>query len=156
MEGSRENFIGIISDTHGLVRKEALQALEGARHILHAGDVGKPQVLEALHGIAPVSAIRGNVDGDWAAALPERLEVEIFGCRAYLLHDLKTLELDPAGRYQAVITGHSHKPGCQRRDGVLYMNPGSAGPRRFKLPVAVGRLWLRDEGLEGEIVELGV
>ena len=134
--------IGLISDTHGLLRPEAVEALRGSSLILHAGDVGKPEILEELRKIAPVVAVRGNVDkGDW---LPETAVVETEHGLIYVLHDLKELEIDPAAKgYRMVLSGHSHKPGSEERGGVLYVNPGSAGPRRFRLPVTVARLDLR-------------
>ena len=135
-------MIGLISDTHGLLRERALGALAGAEFILHAGDVGKPEILDALRAIAPVVAVRGNVDRQpWARALPETAEARTAGGRIYLLHDLKQLAIDPrAAGFAAVVSGHSHHPGRIERDGVLYLNPGSAGPRRFRLPVTVARL----------------
>jgi putative phosphoesterase len=131
--------IGLISDTHGLLRPQALQALQGVQHIIHAGDVGTPEILEQLAQIAPLTAVRGNNDqAAWAAALPVATSVVFNGIGFYLLHDLK--ELDPAScamDFQVVISGHSHKPSINTKDGVLYINPGSAGPRRFKLPVSI-------------------
>jgi uncharacterized protein len=134
--------VGLISDTHGLVRPEALAALRGVDHILHAGDIGTPEVLAALAAIAPVTAVRGNNDrGAWAEAIPEREMLELGGTWIYLLHDRAELDIDPAAAgVQVVMTGHSHKPLVEERDGVVYVNPGSAGPRRFKLPVSVGFL----------------
>lgn len=148
--------IGVISDTHGLLRPEALAALRGSELILHAGDIGSPEVLRALEALAPVVAVRGNNDTDgWAEAVPERQTVDTAGQRLLLLHDLKTLGLDPAAQgLQAVITGHSHKPNVEHRDGVLYLNPGSAGPRRFKLPVTLARLRLARGRLQAEILDL--
>jgi putative phosphoesterase len=150
--------IAVISDTHGLVRPEAIAALTGAERVIHAGDVGKPEVLEALAAIAPVVAVRGNNDqGPWAEALPETAVVEFGPVRLYVLHDLKTLTVDPVtAGYAAVISGHSHRPRLERRQGVLFLNPGSAGPRRFRLPVAVARLCLHDGLLEAELIELRV
>ncbi|WP_348758834.1 metallophosphoesterase family protein [Candidatus Methylocalor cossyra] len=148
--------IGVISDTHGLVRAEALAALGGCRLILHAGDVGRLAVLDALRRIAPVAAVRGNVDrGGWALGLPERDTLWLDGVGIHLLHDLRGLDFDPrkAG-VRAVVFGHSHRPCLEWKDGVLYFNPGSAGPRRFRLPVAVGRLNLAGGALAGELVEL--
>jgi hypothetical protein len=141
--------IGVISDTHGLLRTEAVQALAGAELIVHAGDVGGPEVLDALRVVAPVVAVRGNNDrGAWAAALAETEVVEHGGRSLYVLHDVKRLDLDPrAAGFDAVIA---------RRDGVLYLNPGSAGPRRFRLPVALAWLDLDPEGLAAEIVRLDV
>lgn len=150
--------IGVISDTHGLLRPEAVAALRGSDLILHAGDVGKPQVLDRLRGIAPVVAVRGNVDaGAWADALPVRETVEVAGLSLHLLHNVGELALCPAqAGFAAVVFGHSHQPTVERRGGVLYFNPGSAGPRRFKLPVAVGRLLVEGGGLRGEIIHLAV
>ena len=134
--------IGLISDTHGLLRAEATHALAGVHHIIHAGDIGAPEVLDALRAVAPVTAVRGNNDRDaWASRIPDRATVELAGIRVYVLHDLKDLDLDPAAAdYQVVVAGHSHRPSVQKRNGVLFVNPGSAGPRRFSLPVAVGFL----------------
>jgi putative phosphoesterase len=150
--------IGVISDTHGLLRAEAVQALAGADLIVHAGDVGAPEVLDGLRAVAPVVAVRGNNDrGAWAAALAETEVVERGGRSLYVLHDVKQLDLDPrAAGFDAVIAGHSHQPRIERRDGVLYVNPGSAGPRRFRLPVALAWLDLDPEGLAAEIVRLDV
>jgi len=150
--------IGVISDTHGLLRPEALRALAGADLIVHAGDIGGPEVLEALRTLAPLVAVRGNNDrGPWASALPETEVVEAGGRSLYVLHDVKELGLDPrAAGFDAVIAGHSHQPRIDRRDGVLYLNPGSAGPRRFKLPIAVARLEVDAARLDAEIVQLDV
>jgi len=148
--------VGIISDTHGLLRKEALDALQGSDLIIHAGDVGSPAVLERLSAVAQVRAVRGNVDtGVWACALPEAEIVDSGGVLLYVLHDVHTLDLDPAAEgFQAVISGHSHKPQQQRRDNVLFLNPGSAGPRRFNLPITLVRLYIRGGTLEPEFVDL--
>lgn len=145
--------IGLISDTHGLLRPEAVQALAGVEQIIHAGDVGTADVIERLQAIAPVHAVRGNNDrGAWAAALPDRLDLEWAGVRIRVLHDLKELESERAGgEFGAVIAGHSHKPEIVELDGVLFVNPGSAGPRRFKLPVTVGFLMLADGSARAEI-----
>jgi uncharacterized protein len=150
--------IGVISDTHGLLRPEALRALAGADLIVHAGDIGGPEVLEALRTLAPLVAVRGNNDrGPWASALPETEVVEAGGRSLYVLHDVKELDLDPrAAGFDAVIAGHSHQPRIDRRDGVLYLNPGSAGPRRFQLPIAVARLEVDAARLDAEIVQLDV
>lgn len=149
--------IGVISDTHGLLRPEALAALEGCARIIHAGDIGKPQLLEALERIAPLEVIRGNVDtGDWATALPDRLELDLGGVRVIVLHDLKELECDPAALgIGLVISGHSHKPRVEQRGEVLYLNPGSAGPRRFKLPISLALLDVEGGRMEVELVTLG-
>lgn len=150
--------IGIISDTHGLLRAEALAALGGCGLILHAGDVGSLAVLEALGTIAPVVAVRGNCDrGPWAQKFPAAEVVEAGGHLIYLLHDLVHLDLDPAAAgFRVVVSGHSHCSSVQERRGVLYLNPGSAGPRRFRLPVTVARLRLNGNRAEASIMELGV
>lgn len=148
--------IGVISDTHGLLRPQALAALQGCELILHAGDIGGPEVLEALATIAPLAAIRGNNDtGAWAQAVPETRTVEAGGKRFYLLHDLKALDLDPlVAGIDVIVSGHSHQPKCERRDGVLYLNPGSAGPRRWRLPVTLACLRVEAGGIEHELVSL--
>jgi putative phosphoesterase len=148
--------IGVISDTHGLLRPEAVQALLGAQHIIHAGDIGDPEILRRLAAIAPVTAIRGNVDRDaWALTLHETEAVEFGGVSIYVLHDLKRLDLKPeAAGFQVVISGHTHVPKQETRNGVLYFNPGSAGPRRFKLPVTLGRLMIEDGGVRAEIIRI--
>jgi len=155
---TQSHLVGVISDTHGLVRPEALRALRGVELILHAGDVGSPEVLTALRMIAPVFSVRGNVDReDWARNLPKTRTVEVGGYTIYLLHDLHNLDLDPAAAgFRAVISGHSHHPGTEQRNGVLYLNPGSAGPRRFRLPVSVALLKIGREFLEARLVELKV
>jgi putative phosphoesterase len=144
--GAARAFVGLISDTHGLVRPEALTSLDGAAHIIHAGDIGGEPVLAALRRIAPVSAVRGNNDtGAWAHALPETLRLQLGRHAIYVLHDLRKLTLDPAAEgISVVIAGHSHKPVVFERDNVLYVNPGSAGPRRFRLPISVAKLHLGD------------
>jgi putative phosphoesterase len=149
-------LIGVISDTHGLMRPEALQALTGSQLIIHAGDVGDPGILDALRTIAPVVAVRGNIDkGPWASALPEYELIKESEASIYVLHDVNQLDLDPAAAgIQAVISGHSHKPSIHTAGGVLYLNPGSAGPRRFKLPVTIARLHLRAKRLEAERIDL--
>ena len=149
-------YIGVISDTHGLLRPEALAALKGAERIIHAGDVGDPAILDALGAIAPVLAVRGNIDrGAWANVLPGSRVVEWSERAIYVLHDIAELELDPAAAgFHAVITGHSHRPAIENKDGVLYFNPGSAGPRRFRLPITLGRLTVSPEGLQAELVDL--
>jgi uncharacterized protein len=148
--------IGLISDTHGLLRKEAVEALRGSELIIHAGDVGKPEILEELRKIAPVIAVRGNVDkGPWAQALPETAVAEAGAVMIYVLHDMNALDLNPtAAGFQVVVSGHSHKPVKTEHNGVLYINPGSAGPRRFQLPVTVARLKLGRVPYEVEFVDL--
>jgi hypothetical protein len=148
----------VISDTHGLLRPEAVRALRGSDLVLHAGDIGKPEVLEALRAVAPVVAIRGNNDeGSWARALPATEVVEVGGAAVYLVHDLAELDLDPAAAgFAAVISGHSHRPSSSVREGVLYLNPGSAGPRRFDLPVALAVLTVRGSALRPRLIELRV
>ncbi|MDH0185041.1 metallophosphatase family protein [Stutzerimonas stutzeri] len=148
--------IGLISDTHGLLRPEAVAALQGCAQIIHAGDIGKPQVLDGLRAIAPLEAIRGNIDtADWAQVLPERLDLRIGGLTLHVLHDLKQLDIDPlAAGVDVVIAGHSHKPKVERRDGVLYVNPGSAGPRRFSLPISLTLLELNDGQAQVELISL--
>ena len=150
--------VGVISDTHGLVRAEALRALAGVELIIHAGDIGRPEVLDALRAVAPVVAVRGNNDhGAWAQAIAETETFEIGAVRLYLLHALQELALDPsASGFDVVVSGHSHRPSVERRGGVLYLNPGSAGPRRFKLPVTVARLTVRGKSCRARIVELDV
>src|SRR5689334_11946789 len=148
--------VGLISDTHGLLRERAVEALQGSDVIVHAGDVGKPEILDRLKLIAPVFAVRGNVDTDaWAAQLPETVVVGAGAGRIYVLHDLARLDLDPAAAgFRAVVSGHSHKPGRTWRGGVLYVNPGSAGPRRFRLPVTVARMDVRRWPWEVEFVDV--
>jgi uncharacterized protein len=137
-------LVGLISDTHGLLRREAAAALAGVDRILHAGDVGRPEILDALRAIAPVTAVRGNVDtSSWAETLPYDAVVFIDGFNIYMLHNLREITLDPkATRIDVVVSGHSHKPLIETVDDVLYVNPGSAGPRRFTLPISVGFLRL--------------
>ncbi len=148
--------IGLISDTHGLLRPEALAALQGCARIIHAGDIGKAAVLDGLSALAPLDVIRGNIDtADWAQALPERLDLRIDGLRLHVLHDLKELDVDPVVvGINVVIAGHSHQPRIERRDGVLYINPGSAGPRRFRLPISVALLRLEDGDAQAELIRL--
>ena len=151
-------ILGVISDTHGLLRREAVEALRGADRILHAGDIGDPEILDTLAQIAPVTAVRGNVDTEsWAQALPQTEVVEIGVVSIYMLHDLGKLDLKPeAAGIHAVIYGHSHQPKIEMRKGVLYFNPGSAGPRRFQLPVSVGKLRIEDGKIKAELVELKI
>lgn len=149
-------LLGVISDTHGLLRPEAVETLRGVAHILHAGDVGAPEVLDELRKIAPVTAVRGNVDtAAWARRIPLNEVVEIEGVSIYMLHILSDLDLKPeAAGFSVVVYGHSHQPASEVKNGVLYFNPGSAGPRRFKLPVTVGKLVVEGGKVRGEIVEL--
>ena len=147
--------IGLISDTHGLLRPEAVAALRGSDRILHAGDIGKPEVLAALEALAPVTAVRGNNDrGPWAAAIAEHAEVTVEGVSIYLVHELAMLAKTHGSR--VVVSGHSHKPVVTERDGVLFVNPGSAGPRRFRLPIAVAELVIDGSSAHARIIELTV
>jgi len=154
----KTGHIGVISDTHGLVRPEAIDALKGSELILHAGDIGKPEVLTSLAGVAPVIAIRGNNDrGAWAKTLPDILRLRVNGFGVYIIHNVNELEVDPAAEdFRAVISGHSHKPSIANLDGVIFLNPGSAGPRRFKLPVVVARLTVQKRKLRAAIIELKI
>ena len=149
-------LIGLISDTHGLLRREALNALSGVSRIIHGGDIGGPEILEELRSVAPVDAVSGNNDrGPWARALPLSLTLELEGVKLHVLHDLKEIALDPAAEgISLVMSGHSHRPGILERDGVLYVNPGSAGPRRFHLPVTVAHLRLKGGHAQAEIQQL--
>jgi putative phosphoesterase len=148
--------VGVLADTHGLVRPEMLDALSGAAHLVHAGDVGTPEVLEALERIAPVTAVRGNGDrGVWGESLPRFATVEVESARILVVHDLAELEIDPVSAgCRVVVSGHFHQPSLETRDGVLYLNPGSAGPRRFDHPVTVARLQVSGADVEAEIVHL--
>jgi uncharacterized protein len=155
---ARPITVGVISDTHGLLRPQATEALKGSDLIVHAGDVGGTQILEQLRGIAPTFAVRGNIDtGEWAQRLP-MIEVVAAGqFQLYVLHDIATLDLDPhAAGFAAVIFGHSHRPSAESRRGVLYLNPGSAGPRRFTLPISLAKLRLSGDQLSHEMIELRV
>ena len=150
--------IGLISDTHGLLRPEARAALRGVDHIIHAGDIGSAALLAALEDIAPVDAVRGNNDGGaWAASIPETLELQFDEARVYVIHDLALLDIDPAERgFRVVIAGHSHKPFARETAGVLYVNPGSAGPRRFKLPISLGQLHVAGRQVHAELTTLEI
>jgi uncharacterized protein len=134
--------VGLISDTHGLLRPEAVQALSGSDLIIHGGDVGKPEILDELKKLAPVYAVRGNIDrGNWAKLLPETAAMEAGPVRIFVQHIRNEIDIDPAqAGFHVVVTGHSHQPGSEMTDGVLYVNPGSAGPRRFRLPITVAQL----------------
>src|SRR5580704_5670343 len=149
-------IIGLISDTHGLLRPEALRALEGSDLIIHAGDVGGPEILEELGRLAPVVAVKGNVDTDaWCADLPETAVAETGSALIYVLHDVKALDMKPVTAGIAmVVSGHSHKPLSEEKEGVLYVNPGSAGPRRFNLPVTVARVDLRQKPWRVDFIDL--
>lgn len=149
-------LVGVISDTHGLLRPEAFKALEGASLIIHAGDIGSPSVLESLKNIAPVVAVRGNMDREgWACKLPFTEVVEIGKVLLYVLHDLCRIDLDPAvSGFSAVISGHSHEPAIENRNNVLFLNPGSAGPKRFNLPVSVALLHIINKSVRPEIITL--
>jgi putative phosphoesterase len=148
--------IGVISDTHGLLRPEAVEMLRGSEHIIHAGDIGAPEIIPELWKIAPVTAIRGNVDTQaWARSFAETEVVELGGLDIYILHDANAIDLNPkAAGFAAVISGHSHKPKQEMKDGVLYFNPGSAGPKRFNLPISVGKLEIVDGKLSAEVLLL--
>ena len=148
--------IGVISDTHGLLRPEAVEALGNSDHLIHAGDIGDPAIFKQLAAIAPVTAIRGNIDtAAWARHLPETEVLELGDVSIFVLHNLLDLDLKPeAGGFQVVIYGHSHVPKQETKNGVLYFNPGSAGPRRFKLPVSVGKLFVEERRVRAEIVEV--
>ena len=153
-----ECLVGVISDTHGLYRPEAGKALEGVSLIIHAGDVGTPAVLDSLENIAPVIAVRGNTDRDgWSRRLPYTEAVEIGGVSFYVLHDLGMLDLNPAvSGFRAVISGHTHKPAIEDRNGILFINPGSAGPKRFTLPVSVALLRIKNNSLKAKLLTLAL
>jgi putative phosphoesterase len=150
--------VGVISDTHGLLRSEVVDAMEGVDLIVHAGDIGRDMILDDLKSIAPVVAVRGNMDYDaWAYRLPASDTYQLCDHLIYVIHDLSRIDLDPyAAGVSVVISGHSHKPSVKTRNGVLYLNPGSAGPRRFKLPVSIGLLHVNGKSVKAEIVQLNV
>jgi putative phosphoesterase len=158
MSKTTAKLIGIISDTHGLVRPEALEALKGVEMILHAGDIGNQEVLDTLNQIAPVVAVRGNNDkGDWAQSLPDWEVVEVGDVSIYMLHDLKEIDISPSGGgFRVVVSGHSHQPSITEQRGVLYVNPGSAGPRRFKLPVSLAHLNVIGDEVQPKLIKLSV
>lgn len=148
--------IGVISDTHGLLREQALEALRGSELIIHGGDIGGREIIDSLGRIAPVVAVRGNTDREsWTAALPEKTVVEAYQALIYVLHDLHALDLNPAAAgFRVVVSGHSHKPSRSEREGVLYLNPGSAGPRRFDLPITLARIDLNQEPWKLDFIDL--
>jgi uncharacterized protein len=156
--GGRKTVVGLISDTHGLVRSQAVDALRGSELIIHAGDIGKPEVIDQLRVIAPTIAVRGNVDIQaWAAEFPMTEAVKVGERVFWVLHEISQLDLDPAAAgFAAVVYGHSHQPSIERREGVLYINPGSAGPRRFNLPVTVARVSATGREIYPEIINLEV
>jgi len=148
--------VGLISDTHGLLRPEALAFLQGCDHIIHGGDIGAPSILQELATLAPLTAVRGNNDKEsWAESLRESERLQVGDVAIYVIHDLAHIDIEPSGAdVRVVVSGHSHKPGVEERNGVLYVNPGSAGPRRFKLPIAVGELIVADGTVSARTVEL--
>ncbi len=148
--------IGIISDTHGLLRPEAERGLTGVDHIIHAGDIGRPEIVDALRRIAPVTAIRGNVDkGEWTREYPDTKLVSLAGKSIYVLHDLNSLQAAPGAGIDVIVSGHSHVPKIDTTGGILYLNPGSAGPRRFKLPITLATLEVTSQSMRPEIHDLG-
>jgi uncharacterized protein len=156
MSGGKNQIIGVISDTHGLLRPEVLQVFSGVSLILHAGDIGSPEVLDGLRALARVVAVRGNNDRDsWAKRIPEVEVVRSGGISIYMLHNVKDMELNPPPRkVHVLISGHSHKPHTEQRGGILFLNPGSAGPRRFKLPISIARLIIRNSDVRAELIDL--
>ena len=157
MGASGKKLIGVISDTHGLVRPQAIEALTGVDMILHAGDIGNSAVLDSLRDIAPVVAVRGNNDkGEWANLISDWEVVEIGPVSIYMLHNLKEIDISPVGTFQVVVSGHSHKPAVEEKRGVLYVNPGSAGPRRFDLPITVAHLKIDGSTVNATLIELSV
>lgn len=150
--------IGVISDTHGLLRPQALQALAGSDHIIHGGDIGSEAILDQLRDIAPLTVVRGNNDrGPWAEAVPDTAILELGGVKVYALHDIATLAIDPVvAGVQVIVYGHSHSPSATWRGGILYLNPGSAGPRRFKLPVSVAELLVDGPSLTARVIQLDI
>jgi uncharacterized protein len=158
MSAKSELRVGLISDTHGLLRNEVRDFLVGCDYIVHGGDIGSAQILETLGALAPVIAVRGNNDpGSWAGHLPETEMMRVGGVFLYVIHDLSQLDIEPrAAGVQVIVSGHSHQPKVEEREGVLYINPGSCGPRRFKLPISVGELRVQDNHVTGRTVELAV
>ena len=158
MSGEAKRRVGLISDTHGLLRPEAVAFLRGSDFIVHGGDIGRESVLDELATLAPVTAVRGNNDkGPWAGTVQETQVLQVGEVFIYVVHDLGELDLDPvAAGFQVVVSGHSHRPSVIERDGVLYVNPGSSGPRRFKLPITVGELMVAEKSVRARVVELEV
>ena len=156
MNSSGTLRVGLISDTHGLLRPEARSFLEGCDHIVHGGDIGHPGILEELGVLAPLTAVRGNNDkGPWAHRLRDSELLKVGAISVYVIHDLGQLDIEPrSAGVRVVISGHSHKPAVEEHGGVLFINPGSAGPRRFKLPIAVGELVVRESGISARVVDL--
>jgi len=156
LKGIEDSTVGVISDTHGLLRPRALEELRGVDRIVHAGDIGNPQILRHLRQVAPITVVRGNIDtAPWSRSLPETEVLEIGGVSLYVVHNVQELDLDPtAAGFAAVIFGHSHKPLIEMRKGVLFFNPGSAGPRRFTLPISLGKLLVRNGRLKAELIQL--
>jgi putative phosphoesterase len=153
-----EFTVGVISDTHGLLRPEAVAALLGADHIIHAGDIGHADILRQLSAIAPVTAVRGNNDkGAWTSHIPETEVIQVGAAIIYVIHDVQALGLDPAAAgFHAVVAGHSHRPGIELHEGVLFINPGSAGPRRFKLPISIGHLTISGTSITPRLIDLTI
>ena len=151
-------LVGLISDTHGLLRSEAVRALQGSDVIIHAGDIGNAAILDALRAVAPVTTVRGNIDkGDWAQDLPETAALQIDEVGVYVIHNLKGLDIVPeAAGFKVVVSGHSHQPSIHDGNGVMYVNPGSAGPRRFSLPIGIALMYVEGESVEVELVTLDV
>jgi len=157
LSSDKNRCVGLISDTHGLLRPEALAFLRGADHIIHAGDIGKPEILEELGALAPVTAVRGNNDRErWAAKVPESAVLRLGDVSIYVLHNVAELDPDVARKHRVIVSGHSHKPMVKESGGVLYVNPGSAGPRRFTLPIAVGELRIAGASVRARIEELRI
>jgi len=158
MSSNKKQIVGVISDTHGLLHPEVLQVFSDVSLILHAGDIGRPEVLDGLRTLAPVVAIRGNNDKEsWAKRIPEFEVVRVGTISIYMLHDVKEMKLNPPPRkVHVVISGHSHRPQIEQREGILFVNPGSAGPRRFKLPISIARLIIRNSDARAELIDLPV
>ena len=148
-------IVGAISDTHGLLRPEVLKLFKSVDLILHAGDIGDPQILEQLTAVAPTIAVRGNNDkGEWARRIPESKKVDVGGISIFMIHDVKEITASNRSGAEVILSGHSHKPSIERRDGILYLNPGSAGPRRFKLPISVARITIKKSQVTARLIEI--